>query len=77
MEKTLGYIFGDLTMLKHDTRVTIRNFKKQGKINRGFALLFMLAGGYIYFNEKQRVEDTNKITLLTREVEELKKSKGE
>ena len=77
MEKLLSYICSDVTVLKHDMGVTIKNFRRQGKINRGFALLFMLGGAYIYLNETQRAEDNKKIESLTKEVEELKKSKGE
>jgi hypothetical protein len=70
MEKLISYICSDVTMLKHDTGVTIKNFKKQGKINRGFALLFILVGAYAYLNEVRYEK-------LREEVEELKKSKGE
>jgi hypothetical protein len=61
---------GDIAMLKHDTGVTIKNFKKQSKINGGFALLFVLVGAYAYLNEVRYEK-------LREEVEGLKKSKGE
>lgn len=77
MDKTLGYIFGSLQVLEHDMKVTANKFRKQGKINRGVALLLMLGGVYIYANEIQREEDKKKVESLRKEVEELKKSKGE
>lgn len=77
MEKLISYICGDLNMLKHDMALTARNFKRQGRTNRGFALLFVLVGGYICWNELQDDQLKKEIESLTKEVEELKKSKGE
>lgn len=77
MERLISYICDDITMLKHDMGVTIKKFRRQGKVNRGFALLFVLGGVYIWVNELQREENTKKVESLTKEVEELKKSKGE
>lgn len=77
MEKLISYICSDVTMLKHDMGVAIRKFKRQGKINRGFALLFMLVGGYVCLNELHDEKLRKEVESLTKEVEELKKSKGE
>lgn len=77
MEKLIGYICSDMQVLKHDMCVTIRKFKKQSRVNNKFALLFILGGFYIAINEAHDEKMRKKIESLTKEVEELKKSKGE
>lgn len=77
MDKTFGYIFGELHMLKHDTGLVIKNLRAQNRLNKSFALLAIAGGVYIYANEKLREKDQEAIETLTKEVAELKKSKGE
>ena len=77
MEKLISYICGDVTMLKHDMCVTAKNFKKQNYINRTFALLAVAGGVYIYANEVLREKNYKTLKSLKKEIEELKKSKGE
>lgn len=77
MEKALGYILGDLHMLKHDMKVTANNFKKQKAING--MVIFMFAGIIMYIDglNKCRIEQSEKLESLKKEIEELKETKGE
>ena len=70
MEKTLGYIFGSLQLSEAAIAGIIRDLKTQNKINRYFALMAMAGGLYILSSER-------KMNNLVREIEELKKLKGE
>ena len=88
MEKIIGYICGDVTMLKHDMVLTARILKRMNKQHMLAAIGLGLCGCYIYYNEKDKKIETelqhkenqlvaNALGDLRKEVEELKKSKGE
>lgn len=77
MEKLISYICGDMNMLKHDMSLVIKNLRAQNRFNKGVVLLTIAGGFYIYTNEILREQNYKTIKKLTKEVEELKKSKGE
>lgn len=77
MEKLVSYICGDVTMLKHDMAAVDKVLKRMNRQHILTGLCLGLCGGYIYLNEKEKKEDRTKLDSLTKEVEGLKKSKGE
>lgn len=77
MDKMVSYIFGSLESSEKAIRGIVKCLRKQNKINRSFAMFALACGIYAAMNEKQRKQDIEKIDSLTKEVEELKKMKGE
>ena len=77
MEKLISYICSDVNMLKHDMCVTAKNFRKQNCFNKAVGLLAVAGGFYIYANELLREKDRKTLKSLKKEIEELKKMKGE
>ena len=70
MKNTLGYIFGNLQLQENAIKCIIHDLKTQNKINKWVALMALAGSVYILSTEK-------KLDSLTREIEELKKMKGE
>lgn len=77
MEKMINYIFGSLESSNIAIGKIIKDLKRQGRINKWFTLLAVAGSVYIYKSETQRDKDREKIETLSKEVEELKKMKGE
>lgn len=77
MEKVLGHIFADLHLLEHDMARVAKSFKAQGRVNKALAFALLAHGFCIYCAAVHCMENKEKIESLTKEVEELKKSKGE
>lgn len=76
-EKTAEYVFGELAAqrdfnyyVSKTTNRTTKALLSQSKLNKTILLLSCFSIAYMYFNEKQ-------ISRLTKEVEELKSTKGE
>ena len=76
-EKTADYIFGELASVRafnnEVTRYAVstkRTLIAQTKFNKAVLVLAALGLAYMYFNEKKN-------SRLTKEVEELKRIKGE
>ena len=76
-EKTTEYIFGELASVRafnNDVTKYAINTKRaliaQTKFNKAILALAALGVAYMYFNEKKNIR-------LTKEVEELKRMKGE
>lgn len=77
MEKVLGHIFADLHLLEHDMARVAKSFKAQNRVNKSVACALLVHGVVIYCAAVHCMNNKEKIESLTKEVEELKKSKGE
>lgn len=77
MERMLGSIFADLYILKTDMNSVHKVLRGQSVVNRLVALDLVLLAVTGYCTAKHCMNNKEKIERLTKEVEELKKSKGE
>lgn len=77
MEKTLGYIFGSLQVSEAAIGGLIKDLKKQKHFNKKVVGVLALLGVWSYSVAAANLANKQKIEELTKEVEELKKSKGE
>lgn len=77
MEKMISYIFGSLEVAEKAIGALAKDVKKQKYFNKYFAMFAVSCIAYAFINEEQRKKDNEKIESLTKEVEEMKKMKGE
>lgn len=77
MDKMINYIFGTLQASERAFVEIRKNFKKQNLINTSFALFSLSCAAYVMTANRQRANDIAKIESLQKEIEELKKMKGE
>ena len=77
MEKMISYICGDIHMLKNDMGVVAKILKNQNTINKCVSVVAVLTSLYMLCDVYKDKQYDEKIEKLTKEVEELKKSKGE
>ena len=77
MERMLGTIFADLHILKVDMNSIDKMLKSQRVVNKLVALNICVLTLVGYCSAKHCMDNKEKIERLTKEVEELKKSKGE
>ena len=77
MEKLLTYIAGGVQIHEHAIKRITNALKNQSKINKCMGLLVLVGGAYIYLNEAHDKKLVSQLETLSKEVEELKKMKGE
>jgi hypothetical protein len=77
MERMLGSIFADLHILKVDLTNIDKVLRAQRNWNRAVGLELLLLSVGVACAAKHCIDNKEKIEKLTKEVEELKKSKGE
>ena len=77
MEKMISYIFGSMEANEIAIGGIISKLKKQNSFNKKVALFAVACTAYMVLSDASRREDLKKIEALTKEVEELKKTKGE
>ena len=77
MDKTIGYIFGRLEIDEIAIGNIVSKLKKQMSFNKSVTFFAMACKVYMIVADAMRKEDLKKIEALTKEVEELKETKGE
>ena len=77
MDKTIGYIFGRLEIDEIAIGNIVSKLKKQMSFNKSVTFFAMACTAYMIVADAMRKEDLKKIDALTKEVEELKETKGE
>ena len=77
MDKTIGYIFGRLEIDEIAIGNIVSKLKKQMSFNKSVTFFAMACTVYMIVADVMRKEDLKKIEALTKEVEELKETKGE
>ena len=77
MDKTIGYIFGRLEIDEIAIGNIVSKLKKQMSFNKSVTFFAMACTAYMIVADVMRKEDLKKIEALTKEVEELKETKGE
>ena len=77
MEKTLGYIFNRLYLTETATAGIIRDLKVQNRLNKFTALAFLATTFCVCRTVEHCMDNNEKIEALEKEIEEMKKVKGE
>lgn len=77
MEKMISYIFGSMELHERAIGSIIRSLNKQTSFNKSVTLFAIATTSYMIVADARRKEDAKKIAKLTKEVEEMKKVKGE
>lgn len=70
MEKMISYIFGNIENHEKSIRLIAKCLKNQDRINNATTAFAVMTTAYLYLANKE-------IKRLSKEVEELKKTKGE
>ena len=77
MDEMIGYIFGSLRNSEDAIKLINKALKGQAKLNRQLIGVAVCTTLYMYFNEHESRKSNRKIEALSKEIEELKKMKGE
>lgn len=77
MDEMIAYIFNTMSATKKEFHDIWRNLNHQRGVNTRLTLITVACAAGIYIVERRRREQSRKLDVLTKEIQELKAAKGE